>query len=353
MDQATLSKEIAKFNVADSVIAEMSSRYLMLKIEDGYEVVKKARIEVKNKRVEVEKKRKELKEDALRYGQAIDAEARRLTALLAPIEEHLEREERIYLDEKERERKEKERIAAEKLQAKIDRLCALGAQYNGTVFSAYGLQVAHKALEACSDEGFEQFIAQVVKAKEAEEARIRAEEEAKKAEAERLRKIAEEQEAERKRLAEIERAQKEEADRLRAAQEAIERERQRLIAEEAARLKAIEDEKRRVEEERLMAEMLERARQEAAAKAIQEAEEKAAREKAEEAERAERARIAAERQAARRPDKIKLLEQIEAVKAALIDVSGLKTKEAKDIQVEFDRMITTAVNYLGEKAGEL
>jgi hypothetical protein len=69
--------------VADAVIAEMADKYLPLKINgiddrEGFKAVHAARMIVKDSRIKVEKKRKELKEDALRYGQAIlDEEARK------------------------------------------------------------------------------------------------------------------------------------------------------------------------------------------------------------------------------------------------------------------------------------
>ena len=99
--------EFRKFDMADTAIAAMADEYLPLKIaglEDaaGYALVHKARMDVKAKRVAVEKTRKELKADALEYGRKVDAEAKRLTALLNPIESHLLAEEKAVDDEKER-----------------------------------------------------------------------------------------------------------------------------------------------------------------------------------------------------------------------------------------------------------
>jgi len=296
MDQEHLGKEIAKFNLADAAIAEMSSRFLILTIEkDGYEVIHRSKMEVKGKRIEVEKKRKELKEDALRYGQAIDGEAKRLTALISPIEEHLEKEEAVYLTEKAAKKAEKDRVLAEKLQARVDRICAFGATFNGTLFSAYGIQVAHKALGACSDEGFERFVFQIERAKEAENLRLAEEKRIWEEEADRQQKFAAEQETERQRLELVARQQLEEQERLSREREDVEREKQKLIDEEAAQLKAVEDEKIRVAQEKFRAEELEKARIEAAAKALKDAEAKA-----------EKARLAAERKAARQPDKVKM-----------------------------------------------
>ncbi len=340
MEKEFLSGEIAKFNLADAAIAELSSRYMGLRISDGYEVVHKAKMEVKSRRIDVEKKRKELKEDALRYGQAIDAEAKRLTALLSPIEDHLETEEKVYLDQKAAEKAEKERIAAEKYQARIDRLCSFGATFNGTMFNAYGNVISGKAIEAATDESFEEFIRKIAVAKEAddlrraEEERVRLEEEA------RIQQIKAEQEAERARLAE-------EAERLRLEQEAIEKEKKRLEDEEKARLKAVAD----AETERLRQEELERVKKEAAEKAVKEAKENAEREKAAEVARQEKARLAAERKAARAPDKVKLLKLADDLDA--FQVPDVKTDDGKAIALWVVTELTALVAELREKAGAL
>jgi len=340
MEKEFLSGEIAKFNLADAAIAELSSRYMGLRISDGYEVVHKAKMEVKSRRIDVEKKRKELKEDALRYGQAIDAEAKRLTALLSPIEDHLETEEKVYLDQKAAEKAERERIAAEKYQARIDRLCSFGATFNGTMFNAYGNVISGKAIEAATDESFEEFIGKIAVAKEAddlrraEEERVRLEEEA------RIQQIKAEQEAERARLAE-------EAERLRLEQEAIEKEKKRLEDEEKARLKAVAD----AETERLRQEELERVKKEAAEKAVKEAKENAEREKAAEVARQEKARLAAERKAARAPDKVKLLKLADDLDA--FQVPDVKTDDGKAIALWALTELTALAAELREKAGAL
>lgn len=95
-----ITTELQKFNVSDSAIAEMRDNFLSIRVADHTdkfhaEVARNRRIEVKNLRVAVEKKRKELKEDSLRVGSAIDAEAKRITAMLEPIEKHLQEQEDI------------------------------------------------------------------------------------------------------------------------------------------------------------------------------------------------------------------------------------------------------------------
>ena len=99
--------ELRKFSPSDAAIARMAEQYMPLVIRDvsdaaGFKVVHEARMIVKSHRVEVEKTRKLLKADALEYGRKVDAEAKRLTGLLEPIESHLEAEEKRIQEEKDR-----------------------------------------------------------------------------------------------------------------------------------------------------------------------------------------------------------------------------------------------------------
>jgi DNA repair exonuclease SbcCD ATPase subunit len=119
-DLDTLSKHV-DLTIGDDAIAEMAEKYLVLTVQDvndkpGLAAVHEARRVVKRTRVEIEKTRKGLNEDALAWQRTVNTEAKRLTALLTPIENHLEHEEGIVAREKERLRAEEEakRLQAEK-----------------------------------------------------------------------------------------------------------------------------------------------------------------------------------------------------------------------------------------------
>jgi hypothetical protein len=74
---------------------------------DQVDEIKKARewrITIKNIRVDCEKVRKKMKEDSLRRGRAIDGMANVIKDLIAPIEEHLDNQEKFV------ERQEQQRI---------------------------------------------------------------------------------------------------------------------------------------------------------------------------------------------------------------------------------------------------
>jgi uncharacterized secreted protein with C-terminal beta-propeller domain len=72
------------------------------------------RLFIRDKRIAIEKTRKELKEQSLRESKAIDGIANVLKALLAPIEEHLDKQEHfVELREKQRKAEEAERLRIE------------------------------------------------------------------------------------------------------------------------------------------------------------------------------------------------------------------------------------------------
>jgi hypothetical protein len=248
-----VSQQLRQFALTNAAIAECRAAYMPLTIAgvndaEGFKRVHTARIVIKNYRVDVEKVRKTLKADSLEYGRKVDAEARRIVSLLDPIEAHLTHEESVYEAAKEAIRN------AARLKAE----------------------------------------AEAAAAKEAEEARIKAEQVA---ETERLR-------VERERLSAEAFRQKAEQDRIDAANRAIEIEQKRLADIESARLRKIED-------ERILKEAVERARIETEQRIAREAAEKAAAEKVE-AFAAEAARIRAD---AIRPDREKLLAVAFAVNA--------------------------------------
>ena len=71
------------------------------------------RLFLREKRIAIEHTRKELKEQSLREGKAIDGIANVLKALIVPIEEYLDKQER-YVEIKAYEEAERKRIEEEK-----------------------------------------------------------------------------------------------------------------------------------------------------------------------------------------------------------------------------------------------
>ena len=81
--------------------------------EADMKMARVGRLFLRQKRIAIEHTRKELKEQSLREGKAIDGIANVLKALIIPIEEHLEKQER-YIEIKATEEAERKRIEEEK-----------------------------------------------------------------------------------------------------------------------------------------------------------------------------------------------------------------------------------------------
>lgn len=306
LTEGTSRTALVAYGIADAEIATLKAKFMQLSIKGindtgGYQQVHSARMVIKNHRVDVEKRRKELKADALEFGRKVDAEARRLTLLLEPIESHLEAEEKAIDDEKERIRNEA-RLKAE---------------------------------------------AEERSKREAEEARLRAEREA---EAERLR-------VERQRLVEQQREIEEERRKIEAEKQRlanIEIERQRVIDAENKRLADIEAAKQRqIELDMARVEAAERARIETEQRIAREQE--AARLKAEqeaEAKRQREARAEAKRKRQEEllPDKEKLCAVAEAIlRTTLPNVSD----SARPTLERVRHLLSEAAKQIRELAEEL
>lgn len=344
----TIKTEIIEYSVTDAAIATMADVYLKLKIDGvddrpGLVAVHDARMIVKGKRIEVEKKRVELKADALDWGRKVDAEAKRITGLLAPIEEHLETEEKRVTDDKARLKAEAERRDAERLQSRLDAL------------AAYGATIPLELLRVLTEEGYQVELEKAAAVWEAEQARL--------AEIEAVRVAAEE--AERVRLAEE--AVAREAERAENARVAAELARQQEeIRQAQAKIdsdrKAIEDAKRAEEQAKELearlekaraatAERLEREKAEAAARAVREAEERARKEAEDKAAAEEAARVEAARQEALRPDKEKLL----TYSSALLAVAHpeLATEAAREAMQNAAKALLSLCMSITRKAATL
>lgn len=357
MNEELIKNELQKFNVTDAAIAKLSTDCMSLTVKTpqdmvGYEVVKKARIDIKKRRVEVEKTRVQLKAESLEYGRRVDTEAKRITSLLEPIETHLINQEKIVEDEKARIKAEAEAKEAARVQARIDRLESMGM---GLIAGSYrlpydvqGVTVPLELLRVITDEQFVQFVGEIQAKKDAEDARLEAEEKARLEEQALILKVQQEQESERQRLKAEAKKQVEEAAKIQEAQEAIEREKQRLIDAESRRLANIEREKKRIEDEKVRAEELAKVRKEAAEKALKDAEEKRKRDEDARIEKERKSREAAEKKAARAPDKTKLLSWLDSMSAVVRPL--MKTDEGAELFGEILGDMTLFINSSREKA---
>lgn len=280
-----IDQALANFSPQDAAIAKLHEDFMPLRIDDlkdekAIRAVHSARMQIKGYRIRIEKTRKDLKADALEYGRRVDSEAKRLTALLDPIEAHLDTEEGKVEMEKSRIKQEAERAKKKRLDDRFAAAQALGI-----------MTLTLTELETMSDE---EFGAHMKKANEAWLEQKRREIEANE-KAEANRQILE---AEERRLAEERRAI-EEAGRKQA--EAIKAETARLAAEQ----RKVDEERRAIEEEktqRAHEQEIERARVEATDRARRDMEEKIVRDKVEAEEKAAREKEMEAIREARRPD---------------------------------------------------
>lgn len=155
MQDNIIATELQKFNLSDLAIAQYSDLYMPLEIQgiddkEGYKLVKEARSLIKGTRVDIEKTRKALKEDSLRYGRAVDAEAKRITALLLPIEDHLDRQQRAIDDELERIKQEAEAKRKAALQTRIDAFFAVGKSIDVALLMGMSEESYQAALQAAN-----------------------------------------------------------------------------------------------------------------------------------------------------------------------------------------------------------
>lgn len=129
LEKAESQSIIEKFGSYEAIAKEWEDKAKAIVVTDAsqtveMEMAKVARKKFSDLRIDIEKSRKAMKEQSLRKGQAIDAIARFLVSLIAPIEEHLKTQEdfikiqqakRLAELEAEADRRiEAERIAKEK-----------------------------------------------------------------------------------------------------------------------------------------------------------------------------------------------------------------------------------------------
>lgn len=360
--QDFINQELKKFPITDAAIDAMRQEYMGLTVasvedKEGYKKVRESRIAVKGKRCAIESERKILISDALKFQQAINGEAKRITGLLEPIETYLEAEEDKYDKWVEEVKQAKEREEQERLQGRVAKLLGFGMTFDGNLYKRGDILIPAILLKSMDDLKYTELLAQVKtdydseQFRIAEEARIKKEEEdriaAEKAEAERkeqerkaeedrLRKIEDEKLAAER--AEIERIKKEQAEKeaaIKAAQDKIDAEK-----------KAIEDQKRKEDEDKRHAEEIEKAKQESAEQARKDEQARVEREVREKEERDRLAAIEAEEKKAQMTDKEKLKDLLAMIKQ--IDIPKFKSKKAGEVGRKVGQCFIEACDYIRE-----
>ena len=245
--------EIVKYNINEAEVAKISDIYMHLTIKDiedkeGIDDVHLARMVMVKHRTAIHRLRKNANEDAQSFIKNNNANAKKLLALMEPIETHLKNEEEVIENELKRIEAEKEEAEKLRIQERVDALFALGVvmpffdvamlsdfEYDAMLTTA---RINYTAEQLRLEEEH--------KAKEAEEKKLVEE----RAEIERIKK---EQEAKAKEQEEKEKALQAEKDKIETDKKAEEERKNREAFEKQAainaKLKAEKDAKEKAEGE--------------------------------------------------------------------------------------------------------
>lgn len=295
-----------------------------------------ARLALKDIRVNADKTRKALKEDSLRYGKAVQGVYNVIEYLIAPIEKHLEEQEKFAEIQ---EQKRKEALKQERLE----------------LLYPYGVDHSFVDLANMPQDAFDNYLAST---KKTYEDKIEAEQKAEQERIEAIRKEAEEREAQRKeneRLkAEAEQREKElKAEREKA--EAERKEQERVLAEERAKAEAERKEaERKAKEEREQAEAKAQKEREEQERIL--AQERAERQRVEDElkAKAEAERKSKEEEEARKEKELSAGDN-EKFDSLMTDLTALKvkyvfkSKKHQGIQASANEMIDKMIAYLQNK----
>jgi hypothetical protein len=266
---------------------EKESKSITVTNVDQVDEMKKARelrLAGKKIRTEAENKRKELKEQYLRGGRVVDSIANLIKAVIVPIEEHLEKQEK-YAEIIEQER------LAKLYEDRVEKLRPYVDDVNLFNLRDMGEESYDKLLQGC---------------KAAYDARLKAE-----FEAEQERLLKEQAEKEEQERIKIENERLKEEAKIREAEMELERqEQERVRAEE----KAEQEKQLQLEREKLAKEQEAKAEAERKLKEKEEADKKALAEREEMLRKEEEAKAETERQAKLAPEKDKLFAYSEVIR---------------------------------------
>ena len=216
-----ITQALAEFDEPKQAIAMVKSYGTLTLADDGIGKVDQAHKQVKRLRIDIDSRRKSLNEGALTYQRTVNAEAKRLTAEIEPIETALSSQRRIHEEILLKEQQEKHAAKRAVLTARIEKLAQAGCIVNDVA-----------ALEAMTDDEFLlHCVSEIAKA-----VSLRIEQEA-------ARKAAEDIEI--ARLAEIKR----QSDEIRIRQAELEADRKAMAAEREAMLHQQQAERRAIEEQ--------------------------------------------------------------------------------------------------------
>ena len=138
-----ITQALAEFDEPKQAIAMVKSYGTLTLADDGIGKVEQAHKQVKRLRIDIDSRRKSLNEGALTYQRTVNAEAKRLTAEIEPIETALSSQRQIHEEILLKEQQEKHAAKRAILKARIEKLAQAGCIVNDVA-----------ALEAMTDDEF-------------------------------------------------------------------------------------------------------------------------------------------------------------------------------------------------------
>ena len=128
---AAIDHAVSEIAKTDAAIEQIREEYLSLTVlgpadQAGYKSAETALKKVVRLRTTVEKTRKELKADSVRYGKAVDSEAKRIREAIEPIEEHLKTQCDIVRLEEARQKVAAENARRDQVNEWVTELSELG-----------------------------------------------------------------------------------------------------------------------------------------------------------------------------------------------------------------------------------
>lgn len=352
-----IDQELAKANITEQILQQLSEYKNLtvngLEDKEGYEKVKTAQTLCRNTRVLTEKICKKGREAAIATQRAWIAKEKEVSEQIEEVEKYLKGQRSVIDDEKARIAAERENAQQIRMQKRTSDLLAFGAVFNGETFELqegeekFSLTVLDAKM--CDDQQFNIYLLKCEILHEKAKIRIADEQAIAVAERERVEKIAVEQKAESDRLekARIEQEKvaadlKKQQDELEEQKKELQRQKEKDAEIAAAAAKAKEDADK--EKEAALA-AAEQKRLDDIAKIEKEnndriaAEKKVAEDKIAADKKAEEDRIAeetvqkakAEKEAALRPDKEKLLAFADDMSKTDFYLPKLTSEEGKTI----------------------
>ena len=149
-----ITQALAEFDEPKQAIAMVKSYGTLTLADDGIGKVEQAHKQVKRLRIDIDSRRKSLNEGALTYQRTINAEAKRLTEEIEPIENALSGQRKIHDEIVMKEQQEKHAAKRKVLTDRIERLAQAGCiagdvaaieQMSDDEFSLHSMREAAKA----------------------------------------------------------------------------------------------------------------------------------------------------------------------------------------------------------------